>query len=354
MARSSLGFVLLALLTAAAAPRAAPIALTDDRGVPVSLEHPAQRIVTLSPNLTELAFAAGAGNAVVGVADFSDFPPEAKRLPVVASAAGIDIERLLALRPDLVLAWKSGNRSADLERIEKLRIPVIATEPQRLVDVPRITRLIGYAAGTTPAAEASARDFEAKLARLRTRYSGARELTVFYQVWERPLMTIGGRHIIDEVIRFCGGRNVFADLQPLAPEVSLESVIVANPEVILIGGEASRGIGGWARLDSLRAVAAKRIYHIDSARIERATPRLVEGIAEICAKLELARRPGSDPDAAAGVRHGVGGKAGSGGRVAAQPALLPQNIRHAMGAVDHPREHEKQVGKPVEIALDEG
>jgi len=107
-------------------------------------------------------------------------------------------------------------------------------------------------------------------------------------------------------------------------------------------------------LDSLRAVAAKRIYHIDSARIERATPRLVEGIAEICAKLELARRPGSDPDAAAGVRHGVGGKAGSGGRVAAQPALLPQNIRHAMGAVDHPREHEKQVGKPVEIALDEG
>ena len=303
-------FACLAVFAAGATLHAAPIVVTDDRGFAARLEHPAHRIVTLSPNLTELAFAAGAGNAVVGVADFSDFPPDAKRLPLVASAAGIDLERILALKPDLVLAWKSGNRPADLDRIEKLGIPVIATEPQRLADVPRITRIIGRAAGTTPAAEASARAFEAELARLRARYSGAREVTVFYQVWERPLMTIGGAHIIDEAIRFCGGRNVFADLKPLAPEVSLESVIAADPDAILVGGDAQSGIGGWERLDSLRAVAAKRIYRIDPSRIERATPRLSQGVAEICDKLERAREPGSDADAASGIQHRTGGQAG--------------------------------------------
>jgi iron complex transport system substrate-binding protein len=322
-------FAWLALCTGLSIAHAAPFSVTDDRGVAARLERPAQRIVTLSPNLAEIAFAAGAGSAVVGVADFSDFPAQAKRLPVVASAAGIDLERLLALKPDLVLAWYSGNRVADLERIERLGIPVIATEPRRLVDVPRITRLIGRAAGTAPAAEAAAQDFEAELARLRRRYSGARELTVFYQVWERPLITIGGGHIIDEVIRFCGGRNIFADLKPLAPEVSLESVIAADPEAILIGGEANRDVSGWTRLTSLRAVADKRIYQIDPSRIERATPRLVEGIAEVCGKLDRARRSGSDADAAAGIQHRAGGQTGR------RPALGLDAHGETRGGIQH-------------------
>ncbi len=253
------------------------------------LDRPAHRIVTLAPNLTELAFAAGGGPAVIGVSDFSDYPPEAKRLPIVASAAAVDLEEILKLKPDLVLAWKSGNRPADLERIEKLGIPVIATEPQRIADVPRITRMIGRAAGTGAAAEASARAFETEVASLMRRYAGAAEVTVFYQVWERPLVTIGGTHIIDEVIRFCGGRNVFGNLKPLAPEVSLESVIAADPDVILIGDGPESGIGRWARLPALRAVARDRVYVIDATRVERASPRLAAGVADVCEKLTRAR-----------------------------------------------------------------
>ncbi len=277
------------LLLTAAKSLAAPVTLTDDRGMTIQLAGPARRIVTLAPNLTELSFAAGAGSALVGVSDFSDAPPEAKRLPVVASANGVDIERLLALKPDLVLAWKSGNRPVDVKRIEELGIPVIATEPQRIGDVSRIVRLIGLVSETSAVADASATAFDSEVATLRNRYGGRREVTVFYQVWERPLVTVGGVHLIDEVIRFCGGRNVFGEVKLLAPEVSIESVIAADPQVILIGGAEESGNGRWAQLPTLRAVAHGNAYRIDATRVERASPRLTAGIAEVCEKLERAR-----------------------------------------------------------------
>lgn len=279
----------LGLLGAAAPLEAASINLTDDRGVVVRLEQPAQRIVTLAPNLTEIAFAAGAGRMVVGVVDHSDYPPEARHLPVVAAAGGVDFEGVLALKPDLVLAWRSGNRPSDLARLETLGIPVLVTEPGRLADVPRITRLIGRSAGTEATAEAAAHAFETEVAGLLARYAGAREVTVFYQVWERPLQTIGGTHIIDEVIRTCGGRNVFADVKALAPEVSLESVIAADPEVILIGDGEGAESPSWARLASMRAVAQGRVYGVDAAWVERATPRLAKGVAQVCERIARAR-----------------------------------------------------------------
>lgn len=289
MTRFNVAFACL-FFAALTASHAAPIALTDDRGVAVRLDRPAQRIVTLAPNLTELAFAAGAGPALVGVSDFSDAPPAAKELPVVASARGVDVERLVALEPDLVLAWTSGNRPADLVRIQQLGIPVVATEPRRILDVPRILRIIGRAAGSGAAAEVSARSFEDELARLRSRYAGAREVSVFYQVWEQPLITIGGTHLIDEVIRSCGGRNVFGNAKPLAPEVSLESVIAADPEVILVSGMEAGEADPWARFPHLRAVARGNVYRIDAALVERASPRLVMGVAQVCEKLDRARR----------------------------------------------------------------
>jgi iron complex transport system substrate-binding protein len=277
------------LLLATVTLHAAPVTLTDDRGVVVRLERPATRIVTLAPSLTELAFAAGAGQAVVGVVDHSDYPPEAKRLPVVASSGGINLEALLALKPDLVLAWRSGNRPADVARIERLGIPVLVTEPARISDVSRITRLLGHAAGTEPASEAAARTFEADIARLRNRYAGAPEVTVFYQIWERPLLTVGGVHIIDEVIRLCGGRNIFAEVKALAPEVSLETILAADPEVILYGGGEGAGPPSWARLAALRAVARGRVYRVDANWVERATPRLAKGVGQGCELLARAR-----------------------------------------------------------------
>lgn len=287
--RGWVGFALLGLLCASASLRAAPLTLTDDRGVTVRLERPAQRIVTLAPSLTELAFAAGAGSVVVGVAAYSDYPPAAASLPIVASSGGIDVESVLAVKPELVLAWGSGNRPADVTRLETLGVPVLVTEARRLDDVPRILRLIGRAAGTEGSADAAAGTFEADLAGLRARHRGAREVTVFYQVWERPLRTIGGAHIIDEAIRVCGGRNVFADLKPLAPEVTLESVIAANPDVVLTGGGEGAGVPSWARQANLRAVEEGHVYGIDAELVERASPRLAQGVAQVCERLGRAR-----------------------------------------------------------------
>jgi iron complex transport system substrate-binding protein len=289
-----LGWVRLALLgwlVGSAPLHAASVTLIDDRGVTVRLERPAQRIVTLAPSLTELAFAAGAGQAVVGVAAYSDYPPAANRLPVVASSGGVDLEGLLAVKPDLVLAWRSGNRPTDLERLEQLGIPVLATEPRQLADVPRMLRLIGQAAGTGTSDEAAAQAFETNVAGLRARYADARAVTVFYQVWERPLRTIGGAHIIDEVIRVCGGRNVFAELKPLAPEVSLESVIAADPDVVLTGDGEGTGVPAWARQAHLRAVKEGHVYGIDADLVERATPRLAQGVGQVCERLARARVP---------------------------------------------------------------
>jgi iron complex transport system substrate-binding protein len=279
---------LLVCLAHSVSLQAAPVVLTDDRGTAVRLDQPAQRIVALAPNLTEIAFAAGAGPAVVGVAAFSDYPPAAARLPVVASASGVDLEALLAVKPDLVLAWHSGNRAADVQRIESLGIPVLVTEPRRLADVPRIVRLVGHAAGTGPAAAATAQAFEAELASLQAGNRDAREVTVFYQVWERPLRTIGGPHIIDEMIRVCGGRNVFHDLKVLAPEVTLESVIAADPDVVLTAS-TERGVPTWARTANLRAVREGHVYSVDATLVERATPRLAQGVAQICERLSRAR-----------------------------------------------------------------
>ena len=288
------GWASLALfgwLIVSASLHAAPVTLTDDRGVTVQLARPAQRVVTLAPSLTELAFAAGAGPAVVGVVAYSDYPPAAANLPVVASSGGIDVEGVLAVKPDLVLAWRSGNRPADLARLEKLGIPVLVTEPHRLADVPRILRLIGRAAGTEASAESGgAARSKPELAALRARYAGAREVTVFYQVWERPLRTIGGAHIIDEAIRVCGGRNVFADLQPLAPEVTLESVIAADPEVVLSAAETS----GAPVLGAPRVAACRqrRAGYTPSTRRwwSVRTPRLAQGVAQICERLARVRR----------------------------------------------------------------
>ncbi len=291
--RIGAGWAALVLLGLLAAPLGrAAVELTDDRGVSVRLEQPPQRIVTLAPNLTELAFASGAGAAVVGVAAYSDYPAEAARLPVVASSGGIDLERVLTVKPDLVLAWKSGNHMSDVLRLEKLGIPVLVTEPNRLSDVPRMVRLIGRAAGTEPSAEAAARAFEVELAALRDRYREARELTVFYQVWERPLRTIGGAHIIDEMIRICGGRNVFADLDLLAPEVAIESVMAADPDVLLTAGNDRTGVPSWARTAKLRAVREGHVYNVDATLVERSTPRLVQGTAQICDRLARARASG--------------------------------------------------------------
>jgi iron complex transport system substrate-binding protein len=279
----------LALLPAAAAE----IRLADDRGREVVLPQPAARIVTLAPHLTEIAFAAGAGAKVVGVSAYSDFPPAAARLPVVADHGKVNFEEIATLKPDLALMWTSGNRAPDFERLEARGVRVFATEARRPEDIARILRLVGRLAGTESVADAAARDLEARFAQLRDRYRGRPPVRVFYEIWPEPLMTVNGQHLISYLVELCGGRNVFADAGPLTPTISREQVLAVNPDAILVAAPEARAaerVDGWRSWRALRAGREGRVYAVDPAAAHRMSPRIVDGAVALCATLERARR----------------------------------------------------------------
>ena len=279
-------------LVVAVASLAQPVSVTDDRGKQVGVAAPAQRIVALAPSLAELTFAAGAGGQLVGVARFSDFPPAARDIPQVGDAARVDFERIVALKPDLVLAWKSGNSAADVARLENLGYPAFVSEPARLADVPRLLHAIGALAGTLPAADKAAAEFEREIRALRGRYAQARTVRIFYQIWHRPLLTVNGAHMISDVIALCGGENVFADVNQLTPSVTLEAVIAARPEMILGGGSAGgeKEFAAQWRASSVPPLRDLPAHYINPDLIQRQTPRIVEGARAVCAALEDVRR----------------------------------------------------------------
>jgi iron complex transport system substrate-binding protein len=274
---------------AAAATGAHALQASDDRGVTISLGHPAERIVTLAPHLAEIAFAAGAGAKLAGVSSYSRHPAEAERLPVVASHGRVDIERLIALRPDLVLAWQSGNSPLQIDRLERIGIRVFVTEARGLADIPRIIRLVGALAGSAEVAETRARHFENEVADLRKRYAGERRVAVFLEIWHKPLLTVNGEHLISDALRLCGGRNVFSAAKTLTALVSREQILDARPEAIVTGGFGSEALQAWRGLELVPAVRNRRIYAIDPDWLHAQGPHVLEGIRALCERLELAR-----------------------------------------------------------------
>jgi len=275
---------------AGAAAGAHALQLKDDRGVTVSLERPAQRIVSLAPHLAEIAFAAGAGARLAGVSSFSRHPTEVRRLPVVASHGRVDIERLIALQPDLVLAWQSGNSPLQIDRLKRLGVRVFVTEVRALADIPRIVRLVGALAGSEAVAEESARQFENEIANLRGRYAAQRLVTVFLEIWHRPMLTVNGAHLISDALRVCGGRNVFAAAKTLTPLVSREEILDARPEAIVAGGFGSEAPQAWRGFEQVPAVRNRRIHAIDPDLLHGQGPRVVEGVRALCERLDLARK----------------------------------------------------------------
>jgi len=276
-------------IAAGVAASAHALQLTDDRGVTVSLERPAQRIVCLAPHLAEMVFAAGAGASLAGVSSFSRHPTEARRLPVVASHGRVDIERLIALQPDLVLAWQSGNSPLQIDRLKRLGVRVFITEVRVLADIPRIVRLVGMLAGSD-VAEARARQFENEFADLRERYAGERRVGVFVEIWHRPMLTVNGAHLISDALRLCGGRNVFAAAKTLTPLVSREELLDARPEAIVTASFGSEAPQAWRGLESVSAVRSGRIYAIDPDLLHGQGPRVIEGVRALCERLDLARK----------------------------------------------------------------
>jgi iron complex transport system substrate-binding protein len=266
---------------------AAQVAVVDDTGARVELAQPARRIVSLAPHLTEQLFAIGAGAGIVGTTDCADYPHAAREIPRVARAHSVDLERIAALKPDLIVTWgrrlSSGSDRCDPPaRRARLR--------ERAGDTGDIaSSMARLGALTSTPGERAATEFTQRVGALRQRYGGRPQVSVFYQVWSTPLMTLSGRHVVSEAIRLCGGRNVFADLVPIAPQVSIESVLAANPEVIVTAEPDARASGvldAWQRFGRLAAVQSGALVTLDANRINRHGPRMPDEIGVLCEAID--------------------------------------------------------------------
>lgn len=287
------GALFVWLLAAAAQ---ADIVVRDDGGNEVRLAQPARRIVSLAPHATELLFASGAGGAVVGAVQWSDYPPEAKAIPRVGSYVSPDPERILALAPDLVVGWASGNDPRVLAQLRELKLALYVTEIRTFEQVATNLERLGALAGTAAQAQRAAAAFRDRWRRLESRYGGAPRVSVFYQIWDRPLMSVNGEHLISRVIELCGGSNVVASVPTLTPILNVESVLLANPQVIVAGGMGEaypQWLEGWRRWPQIEAVKQGNLVFVPSDLLQRATPRILEGAERLCQALEAvrARRP---------------------------------------------------------------
>lgn len=251
-----------------------------------------QRIVSLSPHITELLFAAGAGARIVGVDDASDYPSAARQIPRLGEVMALDVEGLLRQAPSLIILWQTGTPPRVRAELERLHLHVLVTEQRKLDDIGQALVEFGRVAGTSPAADEAARRYRSELADLRARYAGKARLKVFYQVWDRPLYTLSGEHVVSEMLSLCGGDNIFAQVTPLAPLVDPEAVLARNPDVILIGAngpDGARQAADWKRFPNLKAVRDQHVFTVDPSLVGRMAPRILGGVREVCSALERAR-----------------------------------------------------------------
>jgi iron complex transport system substrate-binding protein len=283
--------LLAALCAALAAPAYGAVTARDDGGNTITLDKPATRVISMSPHVTELLFAAGGGRHIVGAVNYSDYPEAAKSIPRIGSNREIDLERVIAMKPDLIVAWMHNASERQIEMVRKLGVPVFLSDPQTLEGIPDNVARLGQLMGTDAVANASAGELRKQLAGLRTRYAGRPVVRTFYQVWDRPLYTLSGKHIITDALRLCGGENIFEKLTVTAPVVSVESVLQADPEAIFGTAEKNYGgVGLWKPYPTLTATRNDNLFTVDGDLLNRAGPRMIAGTAIMCEKLELARQ----------------------------------------------------------------
>lgn len=286
---ATMGWLLAMLFTSSSI--AQPISVIDDDRRTVTLTQPAQRIISLAPSLTELLYAAGAGAQVVGVSEYSDFPLEAARLPVIGRYDLLNMEAIVALAPDLIVAWRSGNPRSAVQSLIELGLNVYVAEPTTIASIADHIERFATLAGTLPSGMAAARDFREQLTRLSDTYQSRTSVSVFYQVWNEPLISVGGNELINDIIRLCGGRNIFDDLG-LAPKVSEEAVLLRNPQVIIASGmDAARPawLDDWLRWPQLRSVANDDLYFVPPDLVQRHSLRVLSGTQQTCEHIEAAR-----------------------------------------------------------------
>jgi iron complex transport system substrate-binding protein len=270
----------------------AALRLTDDAGHVVALEHTAQRIVALAPHLTELVYAAGAGQQLVAVGRYSDYPADAATKPVISDAFTVNYEVLTTLKPDLVLVWGSGTPERTKSKLRTLGIPVYEIEIRNVAGLADTLRSIGRLAGTEGVAQARAQAITTDWAALKASYAGRKPVRVFFQLWDAPLMTLSGQHLISSAIAACGGTNVFAELPTLTATVSWEVAVQRDPELVMTAGSASEPAkpGRWADFAQVSATRHGEFGRIEGDLIARSGPRFVDGARELCVAIDRARQ----------------------------------------------------------------
>ena len=288
--RSLLTIILVLQLCAPAAHAA--ISVTDDAGNIITLNKPATRIISLSPHVTELIFAAGAGERLIGTVKYSDYPEAAKAIPRIGDNRQLDIERIIAMKPDLLVVWMHGAYERVLEPLRKSGIPYFFSEPHKLEQIPETLLKLGSLFGTEKQAQMSANAFREQLTQLSTRYQNKSQVRTFYQVWGKPIFTLNDKSIVSDVLRICGGKNIFGHLSAAAPTLSTEAVIQENPELIITGdsdNQAGSGVEQWKGFSTMLAVKNQNLVAVDGDQLNRAGPRIIDGAKVVCEAMELAR-----------------------------------------------------------------
>jgi iron complex transport system substrate-binding protein len=287
----------LAACLAAGGPAPSARTVTDDLGHHVEVRDPPLRIVSLTPGATEMLFAAGAGGQLIATVEYSDEPAAARRVPRIGDVAAVDMERLVALEPDVVIAWPAGGNPAQRARIAALHIAVYEQQLLRLVDIAPSVRRLGALAGTEPRAGRAAHDIETRLAALEATYAAALSArpSVLLQVWNRPIYTVGGRHLMSDALEVCGARNVFADLPEASPVVDIEAVIARNPDIILAAappGEGAAWLADWKRFPTLAAVRGGRLVAFEDQALSRLGPSVINATEALCRTIARVARGG--------------------------------------------------------------
>lgn len=269
------------------------IKVVDDGGHNIELSKPAERVISLSPGLTELLFSSGAGNQVKGVVSYSDYPPAAKRLPLVGSYNSLDMERIIALQPDLIFAWQSGNPEAQVQQLKKMGFTVFISEAHQLEEIPDIILKMGLLTGNQEQAQQQANHFKHDLQRLKNNYANKPKVSVFAQIWNKPVMSIGGNHLISRLVELCAGENIFRSYDSLTITPDIESVIEKRPQVILSTGMAKQGeawLRRWQNWKAIPAVQHQQLYSINPDLLVRHTLRVLQGAEQLCQFFDQARQ----------------------------------------------------------------
>ncbi|QTL33844.1 cobalamin-binding protein [Pseudoalteromonas viridis] len=262
-------------------------ASADDSSAP-----PAKRIVALAPHIVENLYAIGAGERIVGTVEYADYPAEANQIPRIGGYHGIALEKLLALSPDLVIAWQGGNQQADLDKLEQLGIKVVYSETKDLKQIPHSLRWLGRLTALKENAEQVARRFEQGLEKLQERYRSAAPVSVFYQLWPAPMMTVNGTTWIHQTLEVCGASNVFADATTAYPQISIENVLHTKPQVIVIPQEKSKKAQpkiDWHNWPEIPAAKHQQYIEVNADLLHRYTSRVLEGLGGLCDKLDASR-----------------------------------------------------------------